>query len=133
MSNQSIAYYRMVRNFREGFIFAFFGSQEPFAKIKTAKILLFTCKANELCFSPRRTWNYLYSHQQKGVSECAFEAIAEAIQEIEVAQTAARPRAEAIVITNVLSTKLLSFSLHWNKELKLPSLFVKDSRHSLSF
>ena len=34
MSNQSIAYYRMVGNFREGFIFVLFGSQEPFAKIK---------------------------------------------------------------------------------------------------
>ena len=36
--------YHMVGNFREGFIFAFFVSQEPFAKIKTAKILSSTCK-----------------------------------------------------------------------------------------
>ena len=29
----------MVGNFSEGFIFTFFASEEPFAKIKTAKIL----------------------------------------------------------------------------------------------
>ena len=80
---------------------------------------------------------YTATNRRVSVSE-PLTAIAEAIQEIEVAQThepdsGARPRAEAIVITNVLSTKLLSSSLHWNKELKLPSLFVKDSRHSLSF
>ena len=44
--------YCMVGNFREVFIFAFFASQEPFAKIKTAKILLPTCKANEPRFNP---------------------------------------------------------------------------------
>ena len=45
-------WYRMVGNFCEVFIFAFFASQEPFAKIKTAKILLPTCKANEPRFNP---------------------------------------------------------------------------------
>ena len=45
-------YYRMVGNFREVFIFMFFASREPFAKIKTAKILLPTCKANEPRFNP---------------------------------------------------------------------------------
>ena len=45
----------MVGNFREGFIFAFFASQEPFAKIKTAKILSSKCKANELSFNSRAT------------------------------------------------------------------------------
>ena len=44
--------YRMVGNFREVFIFAFFASQEPFAKIKTAKILLPKCKTNEPRFNP---------------------------------------------------------------------------------
>ena len=39
--------YRIVGNFCEGFIFAFFASQEPFAKIKTLKFLLDTCKAIE--------------------------------------------------------------------------------------
>ena len=57
-------------SFREGFIFAFFASQEPFAKIKTAKILSSTCKAND---NPRPTWNYLYSRQQNRVNECAFD------------------------------------------------------------
>ena len=42
----------MVGNFREVFIFVFFTSQGPFAKIKTAKILLPTCKANEPRFNP---------------------------------------------------------------------------------
>ena len=41
----------MVGNFREGFIFAFFTSQEPFAKIKTAKFLLPTYNASEPRFS----------------------------------------------------------------------------------
>ena len=44
--------YCMVGHFREVFIFAFFASQEPFAKIKTAKILLPMCKANEPHFNP---------------------------------------------------------------------------------
>ena len=43
--------YRMVGNFREGFIFTFFVSQEPFAKIKTAKFLLSTCTTSELRFN----------------------------------------------------------------------------------
>ena len=38
-------------NFREGFIFAYFMSQEPFAKIKTAKFLLSTCKVSESHFN----------------------------------------------------------------------------------
>ena len=38
-------------NFREGFIFTFFASQEPFAKIKTAKFLLSTCTTSELRFN----------------------------------------------------------------------------------
>ena len=50
--------YRMVGNFGEGFIFAFFASQEPFAKIKTAKFLLSTCKASEPRFN-LATSNYL--------------------------------------------------------------------------
>ena len=50
----------MVGNFREIFIFVFFTSQEPFAKIKTpkiktAKILLPKCKANKPCFNPQST------------------------------------------------------------------------------
>ena len=49
------AQYRMVGNFREVFIFAFFTSQEPFTKIKTVKILLSKCKANEPHFNPRPT------------------------------------------------------------------------------
>ena len=68
-----LAIYRMVDNFREGLIFTFFASQEPFAKIKTTKILLSMCKANKLPFNTQPTWNYLYSRQQKGVSKCAFD------------------------------------------------------------
>ena len=45
----------MVGNFREVFIFTFFASQEPLAKIKTAEILLPMCKANKPRFSPRPT------------------------------------------------------------------------------
>lgn len=46
--------YRMVGNFHEEFIFAFFASREPFAKIKTVKILQSTCEQR---FNPRPTWN----------------------------------------------------------------------------
>ena len=52
---QSRSSYRIVGNFREGFIFA---SQEPFAKIKTAKFLLPACKASEPRFN-LATSNYL--------------------------------------------------------------------------
>ena len=48
----------MVGNFCEGFIFVFFASQEPFAKIKTTKFLLSTCKASEPHFN-LATPNYL--------------------------------------------------------------------------
>ena len=44
--------YRMVGNFREGFIFVFFVSQEPFMKIKTVKFFWSTCKASEPHFNP---------------------------------------------------------------------------------
>ena len=43
--------YHMVGNFHEGFLFAFFVSQEPFTKIKTVKFLLATCKVNEPRFN----------------------------------------------------------------------------------
>ena len=43
--------YHIVGNFHEGFIFTFFVSLEPFAKIKTEKFVLPTRKASELCFS----------------------------------------------------------------------------------
>ena len=51
-----IARYRMVVNFRKRFNFAFFASQEPFAKIKTAKISLSTCEVNKLGFNPQPTY-----------------------------------------------------------------------------
>ena len=51
-NEQAGNFYRMVSNFREVFNFAFFASQEPLAKIKTAKILLPTCKANKPRFNP---------------------------------------------------------------------------------
>ena len=64
-------------------------------------------------------------------------AIAHAIQEIEVLrkrrhtnQSAAK--AKSVVSMNVLGTRILS-SPHWSKELRLPSLFVNNCRHSLSF
>ena len=41
----------MVGNFREGFIFVFFESQEAISKIKTAKFSLSMCTASESCFN----------------------------------------------------------------------------------
>ena len=70
--------YRVVGNFCEVLIFAFFASQEPFAKIKTTKILLPTCKANE----PRFQYPaYFYTAAYKSVSASVpLKAITEAIQ-----------------------------------------------------
>ena len=64
---------RVVGNFHKGFIFTFFRvkSHPQKSKLLTSTFLLSTCKANELHFN--LTWNYLYSHQQKHVSECAFD------------------------------------------------------------
>ena len=50
------------------------------------------------------------------------------------AWTRQRHKAESgtIVSTNVLGTRLL-FSPYWNEKLKLPSLYINNSRHLLSF
>ena len=74
--------YRMVGNLREGFIFAFFTSQEPFAKIKTAKMSS-KCKANELSFNPRPSLNYIVANRTVSAS-VPLMAIAEALQAIEI-------------------------------------------------
>ena len=60
----------MVGNFREVFIFTFFASQEPLAKIKTAEILLPCVKRTNRILVPGLL---LYSSLQKRVSECAFD------------------------------------------------------------
>ena len=71
--------YHMVGNFHEGFIFVFFTSQEPFAKIKTAKISLSTCEVNEPHFN---------TAANRSVSASVpLTAIAEAIQKIEMLAT----------------------------------------------
>ena len=71
----------MVVNFREGFIFALFASQEPFAKIKTAKISLSTCEVNKLGFNPQPT----YTAANRSVSASVpFDGYPEAIQKIEM-------------------------------------------------
>ena len=57
----------MVGNFCKGFIFAFFASQEPFAKIKTVKISLSTCEVNEPRFNPRPTYTIDYRPTEKGL------------------------------------------------------------------
>ena len=75
--------YRMVGNFRKGFtcIFAFFVSQEPFAKIKTAKISLSTCEVKKPCFNPQPS----YTATNRIVSASVpLTAIAEAIQKIKM-------------------------------------------------
>ena len=75
----------MVGNFHERFIFAFFMSEEPFAKIKTVKFSLFMCKASEPHFS--LAYFKLSSRPNSNRSLSAsvpLTAIAQAIQEIEV-------------------------------------------------
>ena len=63
----------MVGNFRMGFIFAFFGSQEPFMKIKPQN---FCCprakRANRISIWLLQTI-YPSQLQQNPVSECAFD------------------------------------------------------------
>ena len=54
-SERALVDYCMVSNVRKEFIFVFFVSQEPFAKIKATKILLSMCEVNEPCFNPWRT------------------------------------------------------------------------------
>ena len=102
-------------------LFAFFVIQEPFAKVKTAKMFLSTCKMNEL----HCNLGTIYIAANRSLSaSVTLTAITRGIQGIEMLRkhkpdSGARPRAERIVTTNV--------------ELKLPSLFVNDSRHSLNF
>ena len=67
--------------FCKGFIFA---SQEPFVKIKTAKMLLTTCEVNELRFNPRPTYTAANRSMSASVP---LTAIAETIQEIEMLAT----------------------------------------------
>ena len=68
----------MVGNFRKVFIFAFFASQDPFAKIKTAKILLPKCKVNEPRF---KSMAYFYTAAYKSVSASVpLMAIAEMLR-----------------------------------------------------
>ena len=80
-----LSLYHMVCNFREGFIFVFFASQEPFAKIKTTKFLLSTCKASEPRFNLAyfKLSSRLNSNRSLLVS-VPLTAIAQAIQESEV-------------------------------------------------
>ena len=42
--------YRMVDNFREGLILAFYTSQEPFEKIKNHKISVPPCTGGQIAF-----------------------------------------------------------------------------------
>ena len=73
--------YRVVGNLREGFIFAFFTSEEPFAKIKTAKMS--KCIANELSFNHRPSLNYIVANRTVSASVPLMD-IAEALQAIEI-------------------------------------------------
>ena len=80
---------RIVGNIREGFIFAFFASQEPFAKIKTEKFLLATCKASDPRFNPAYFKQSSRPNSNRSLPQSVpLTAIAQAIQEIEVSTDA---------------------------------------------
>ena len=133
----SNTWYCVVGNFREGFIFAFFASQEPFAKIKTAKFLCPHAKWTNCVSIPA----YLYSRQQKRVSECAFDGYRWSYPENRNASYVStgtwtrqrrksesgsnryyeRPRYEATFLA----------SLEQRAEIAI-KVFVNDSRHLLS-
>jgi len=53
--------------------FCVFSVSRAIHEIKTLKFLLSMCKRTVNRVSIHPTWNYLYSHQQKPVSECAFD------------------------------------------------------------
>ena len=108
----------MVGNFREVFIFAFFASQESFTKIKTVKILVPMCKANELRFNPGLL---LYSSLQKHVSECAFDGYHWSNPKCYVntdAQSRQRHKAES-------GSNSHGPQIHWLRKLK-PRTFLKS-------
>ena len=129
--------YRMVGHFRKGFIFVFFTSQEPFMKIKTMNFFVLHVQSKWTVFQ-LVLHGIIYIATNRTVSVSApLTAIPDAIQEIEVLckhrhtnQTAV-PRAEAIISINILGMRLLS-SPRWNKALRLPYLFLNNSRHSHS-
>jgi len=133
---QSRVDYRKVSNFREGLIFVIFASQEPFTKIKTAKISQSTCEVNK----PRLNLRPIHTFIQAPTEVCQWVCLwwlSRSYPENRNASYIRKHRrtnktAEAIVTTNALGTRL-HFSPYWNKGLKLPSLFVNDSRHLLSF
>ena len=70
----------MVGNFCNRFLFA---SQEPFAKIKSVKILLSTCKANEARFNSALLITICIAANRGAFASVPLTAITEAIQEIE--------------------------------------------------
>ena len=123
----------MVGNFRKGFIFEFFTSQEPFAKIKTAKN--FFCPrakwANRFSIWP--TSNYLAVPTPIEPSQRPYPwRLSLSIQEIEVLQkhrrtnrTAAEGREwkQSLLWTSWV-WGYINFSSYQNKELSLPFLSV---------
>ena len=130
----------MVGNFREGFTFAFFASQEPFAKLKPRK---FCCprvkRTNRISIlSPLEI---IYTPANRRVSASVpLTAIAEAIQEIEMLRSTnvrTRERRKAESGSNRYYERPgyeATFLAALEQRAKIAHLFiVKDSRHSLRF
>ena len=124
----------MVGNFCQRFPFA---SQEPFAKIKSAKILLSTCKANGARFNPGLLGTICIAANRGALASVPLTAIAEAIQEIEMLyvstdgmnQTAAQGRESG-------SYEGPGYEASFPAALEQRDNFFFlncDSRHSLSF
>ena len=70
----------MVSNFRKGFIFPFFASQEPFVKIKTAKFFVVHVQSEQ---SILLGTIYIVANRRMSAS-VPLTAIAEATQKIKV-------------------------------------------------
>ena len=125
--------YCMVGNFREVFIFAFFASQEPFAKIKTAKILLPMCKVNEPHFNP---WpSYFYTAAYKSVSAMCLWWLSLKLSKMlckhrRTIQTAAqgRERKQSPQVPDSLITKIKTAKI---SEIGILAYFAKITNHTV--
>ena len=134
-----IARYHMVVNFHEGFNFVLFASQEPFAKIKTAKISLSTCEVNKLRFNPQPTYTAANRSVSASVPLTAILKLSRKSKCYMYVSTGTRTRQQC----KSESGSNRYYKRPWYEATFLTALeqraeiairvFVNDSRHLLSF
>ena len=72
----------MIGNFRRVFIFEFLASQDPFAKIKTAKFFVINVQSEQTAFQSFLLGTIYITANRSVSASVPLTAIAEAIQEI---------------------------------------------------